>query len=65
MSQDHEKDDTPNNRRSFLTTASRLTMAGAVGPYTPKHLLRVTEVTSRHPKRDALILLLASRAACV
>jgi catalase len=32
MSQDHEKNDTPNNRRSFLTTASRLTMAGAVGP---------------------------------
>jgi catalase len=32
MSQDHEKDDTPNNRRSFLTTATRLTMAGAVAP---------------------------------
>jgi hypothetical protein len=32
MSQDHEKNDTPNNRRSFLTSASRFTMAGAVGP---------------------------------
>jgi hypothetical protein len=32
MSQDHEKNDTPNNRRSFLTSASRFTTAGAVGP---------------------------------
>jgi catalase len=32
MSQDHKKGNIPNGRRSFLTTASRLTMAGAVGP---------------------------------
>jgi cytochrome c553 len=32
MSQDHEKSDIPNRRRTFLTAASGLTMAGAVGP---------------------------------
>jgi catalase len=32
MSQDQDKDNSPNSRRSFLSTASRMTLAGAVVP---------------------------------
>lgn len=40
------------------------TRAAVLPPGQIRHLLNVTEATSRHPERDAAILLLSCVAAC-